>query len=83
MRSIDTISQNIKGRSRERRRAQRERKKQRRVRRASSVSDVLGMTPTRGGNEDMATATALQRARAAAIHRHDERPRHMSPMPSL
>ena len=28
----------------------------------------------------MATASALQRARAAAISRHDERPRHMSPM---
>ena len=74
MRSIDNISQNIKGRSRERRRAQRERKKQRRVRRASSVSDVLGMTPTKGGNEDMVTATALQRAKAVTMHRHDERP---------
>ena len=77
MRSMD----NIEGRSKERRRARHQRKKhQRRARRASNVSDVLGMTPTKGGNEDMVTATALQRARAAAIHRHDERPRHMSPM---
>ena len=78
MRSID----NIRGRSKERRRARRERTKQRsrRDRRASNVSDVLGMTPTKGGNEDMATATALQRAKTAAVHRHDDGPRHMSPM---
>ena len=77
MRGID----NIEGRSKERRKARRERKhRSRRERRASNVSDVLGMTPTKEGNEDMATAAALQRARAAARHRHDERPRHMSPM---
>ena len=70
---------NIKGRSRERRRAQRERRRRREMR-ASNISDVLGMTPTKGGNEDMATASALQRARAAAINRHERRPRHMSPM---
>ena len=80
MRSIDNINKNIEGRSKERRRARRERTRHRRRDRRASVSDVLGMTPTRKGNEDMATATALQLAQAAVRHRHDERPRHVSSM---
>ena len=63
---------NIKGRSRERRRAQRERRRRREMR-ASNTSDVLVMTPTRGGIEDMATASALQRARVATINTKRDR----------
>ena len=32
----------------------------------ADISQVLGMTPTRGKQETLASATALQRARAAA-----------------
>ena len=68
--------ENIKGRSKERRRARRER----RDRRTSNISDVLGMTPMRGHDGNLAEAAALQRAEAAAVHRHGNTPRPMSRM---
>ena len=33
------------------------------------MGQVLGMTPAKGMNETLATATALQRARAAALRK--------------
>ena len=41
-------------------------------RETADLSQVLRMTPTRGSRETLATATALQRARAAALQKdHD------------
>ena len=67
---------NVKGRSKERKEARR----RRRQRRASNLSDVLGMTPMRGDEVNLAEAAALQRAEAAAVHRHGNTPRPMSRM---
>ena len=59
---------NITGRSTARRskRAQKDRRD------TADLSQVLRMTPTRGSRETLATATALQRTRAAAIQRDRE-----------
>ena len=70
------LMDNVKGRSKERKEARR----RRRQRRASNVSDVLGMTPMRGDEVNLAEAAALQRAEAAAVHRHGSTPRPMSRM---
>ena len=41
-------------------------------RETADLSQVLRMTPTRGSRETLATTTALQRARAAALQKdHD------------
>ena len=39
---------------------------------AANISQVLRMTPTRGSRETLVTATALQRARAAALRKDRE-----------
>ena len=38
----------------------------------ANIGQVLGMTPAKGMNETLATATALQRARAAALRKDRE-----------
>ena len=56
------MDNNIKGRIKERHRTLRERRRRRTKRDmwTSNVNDVLGMTITKGGDEDMVTALALQ-----------------------
>ena len=73
---------NITGRSKHRRatRARRRSSRSRKDILASNISEVLGMSPNGAGDDDMATATALQRARSAAIQRHGNTPRPMSRM---
>ena len=61
--------ENITGRTTARR-DKRAAKKDRRD--SADLSQVLSMTPTRGSRETLATATALQRTRAAAIQRDRE-----------
>ena len=60
---------NITGRSTARR-TKRAAKKDRRT--SSDLSQVLRMTPTRGSRETLAAATALQRARTAALQKDSE-----------
>ena len=51
------------------RKAKREKKK---AKEPADISQVLGMTPTKGNKETLASATALQRARAAAQRKDRE-----------